>query len=120
MAVPVVAPPPARDAAASALILPSILSIGTLSLDTRRLPAYPETVRWPRPEDEEGTWAQVGRLSSLGIYIAICIGLCTWLGNWADARWQTDPYLTVAGALLGIAAAFYGLYREVARLDKRR
>jgi F0F1-type ATP synthase assembly protein I len=50
--------------------------------------------------------------------MALCLGLCTWLGSLADARWHTGPFATVAGALLGTAAAFYGVFREVARVEK--
>ena len=50
--------------------------------------------------------------------MALCLGLCTWLGSRADVRWHTDSLFTVAGALLGTAAAFYGVIREVVRLGK--
>jgi ATP synthase protein I len=73
----------------------------------------------PEPVEQEGRWAGAARVSSLGIYIAICVGGCTWLGAWLDARWHTDPALTLAGALLGTASAFYGVWREVMRLGKR-
>jgi F0F1-type ATP synthase assembly protein I len=54
----------------------------------------------------------------LGIYIAICVGGGLWLGAWADARWHTEPWFTLAGGILGPVCAFYGVYNEVARLGK--
>jgi|TARA_B110000263_G_scaffold242629_1_gene248346 hypothetical protein len=47
----------------------------------------------------------------IGWYIAICIGLGAFLGNWADARLSLSPLLTIAGVLVGIVTAFLGMYK---------
>ena len=73
---------------------------------------------WPPSDEEPGRWAVTARFSSLGIYIAICVGGGLWLGAWADARCHTEPWFTVAGGILGPICAFYGVYNEVARLGK--
>lgn len=73
----------------------------------------------PAPDEREGRWAAAARVSSLGIYVAICVGGGTGLGAWLDVRWHTDPWLTVSGAVLGTASAFYGVWQEVVRLGKR-
>ena len=53
----------------------------------------------------------VGSYSYVGIFfgVAVCIGL--FAGRWADHRWHTDPWLTLAGTLIGVAAGFRELYR---------
>lgn len=35
-------------------------------------------------------------------------------GTWLDARLGTDPWLTVAGVVLGAAAGFHSLVRQLA------
>ena len=76
--------------------------------------------RVPHDADEErSALATAARLSSLGLYMALCIGLCVGLGVVADHRWHTEPALTLTGFGLGVAAAFYGLFREVARLGRK-
>jgi F0F1-type ATP synthase assembly protein I len=54
---------------------------------------------------------QMSSYSYVGIFfgIAICLGLGA--GRWADRRWHTDPWLTIAGIILGVAAGFVELYK---------
>jgi len=51
--------------------------------------------------------------AGLGIEIAAPILLCTYLGYRADIWLGTEPWLLVVGALLGISATFYNLFRRV-------
>lgn len=55
----------------------------------------------------------LGALLSLGVYMAVCIGLGVGLGYLADDRFGTTPGLTFGGLALGIAAAAVGAYREI-------
>lgn len=41
------------------------------------------------------------------------------LGSYADARWGTKPWLTLAGLLLGIVGAFYELFRIIKAGESR-
>ncbi len=72
------------------------------------------------PQDKSGPSAlvEMARWSSLGLYMAACIGLCTYLGLLADQRWHTGNAWTLVGFLVGTASAFYGLFREIRRLPK--
>lgn len=63
----------------------------------------------------DGTWADIVRLSSVGLVLAICVGLGAWGGVWLDNRWGTDPWMTVVGVVLGSVAGFMELVREVGR-----
>jgi F0F1-type ATP synthase assembly protein I len=49
--------------------------------------------------------------SYIGIFfgVAVCIGL--FAGHWADRRFHTEPWLTLAGVLIGLAAGGRELYR---------
>lgn len=51
------------------------------------------------------------RYSYIGIFFGIAVSLCVFAGRWADHRWNTTPWLTVAGLLLGVVTGFYELYR---------
>ena len=48
--------------------------------------------------------------------MAIIIGLGAWGGKTLDKKYQTPkPYFTIAGSLLGIAAALYIVIRDVTK-----
>lgn len=48
--------------------------------------------------------------------MAAAVGLPTWLGWYLDKRWGTTPWLTLAGVLLGTAAAFVEMFRMLKQL----
>ena len=43
------------------------------------------------------------------------IGLGIWVGYWLDGRLGTSPWLTLAGALAGMALGFYNVIVVVLR-----
>jgi len=47
----------------------------------------------------------------LGLTFALGIVLLAFLGKWLDARWGTAPWLTLAGAVLGVVVGFVNLFR---------
>jgi len=51
------------------------------------------------------------RYSYLGLFFGIAVALGYLAGHWADQRWHTDPWLSLVGLLLGVAAGFRELYR---------
>ena len=53
----------------------------------------------------------MGDYSYIGIFfgVAVCLGL--FAGRWADRRFHTEPWLTLAGVLIGVASGFRELYR---------
>jgi len=54
-------------------------------------------------------WAYMG----LGFELVVPIAAGVGIGYWLDGRWGTDPWLTLTGALLGIAAGFLNFFRRV-------
>ena len=50
-------------------------------------------------------------LGQLGFSIAIPPAVLAFLGNWADQRFGTGPWLLLVGIVLGALLAFYTLYR---------
>ena len=51
------------------------------------------------------------RLIGVGFFIGSSIVLGVVAGLWLDGRFDTSPVLVILGLLLGIAVAFYGVYR---------
>ncbi len=69
-----------------------------------------------RPEDaarrlgrELSALGLILRLTGIGWYVAVCIAGGALLGYWADGRFETRPWLTVGGLIVGIAVAFSGM-----------
>jgi len=56
-------------------------------------------------------WVAALRLIGVGFFIGGCIVLGVLAGLWLDSRLNTSPILVIVGLILGIAVAFYGVYR---------
>lgn len=54
---------------------------------------------------------------SIGIELAISIVGTAALGNWADKRWHTAPWLALLGFTLGTAAGLRSLFRFTSKTD---
>jgi F0F1-type ATP synthase assembly protein I len=59
-----------------------------------------------------------GPYTGLGLELATTILVFLFIGRWLDHRWDTTPWLMIAGAALGFAAGFYGMFRTLAGLSK--
>ncbi len=79
---------------------------------------YSFSVRWARDEKERLAWIEATRWSSLGIYMFLCVGACSYLGLLADRKWGGGVVWTIVGFFLGVATAFYGVFRELRRLPR--
>ncbi len=58
-------------------------------------------------------WMPVLRLTGVGFYVGACIAGGTLGGLWLDGKFGTRPFFMLGGLLLGVVAAFYGLYRMI-------
>lgn len=66
--------------------------------------------------DAEGDQRREGMAAAgAGLELAVGIGLFGGLGYLGDRAWGTLPWLTVIGALLGMAAGMYQLIKTVGR-----
>jgi len=50
------------------------------------------------------------RLVGVGFFVAGAIILGVLGGRWLDGKLNSEPFWTIAGLLLGIIVAFYGVY----------
>ena len=56
-------------------------------------------------------WVAALRLTGVGFFIGVCILLGIFAGIWLDERFNTEPIFLIIGLILGIIAAFYGVYQ---------
>ena len=68
------------------------------------------------PNKHEGlrqAWKAFSMLSGIGIYLAVVVGICLYLGNLADEAFELGIKGKLVGILLGFPVAFYTLYRQL-------
>lgn len=63
-------------------------------------------------------WRLVSLASELGFIIALPLVAFGFLGKWLDAKWGTEPWLTIIGILLAIVATTVWLTRRFKELIK--
>jgi len=57
---------------------------------------------------------------SVGLTSALSTALFAYGGLWADRRWETEPVLTLLGALVGAGAGFYHMYHHLVVVPRDR
>ena len=70
-------------------------------------------------QDRPTLLRSAGPYLNLGMTFALAIGGLALLGDWLDERWGTDPWLTLAGALLGMVVGFVNLVQIARRPGDR-
>ena len=58
-------------------------------------------------------WVVALRLTGVGFFIGLSIVLGTFAGLWLDGKLDTKPLFMVAGLVVGLVVAFYGVYQMV-------
>lgn len=64
------------------------------------------------------TQRELGGMGSLGLEIALSIVLPLLLGSWLDKRWETGPWMSVVGFVLGLATAARTVVRAMRAMKK--
>jgi F0F1-type ATP synthase assembly protein I len=57
--------------------------------------------------------------STVGLEMALSVGLGYLVGDYLDGRLGTTPYGMIGMVLLGSAAGFFSLFRSLKRLERR-
>jgi len=60
------------------------------------------------------------RLIGVGWFVGLSILLGVWGGLWLDEKFGTAPVLVIAGLILGLVVAFYGVYRMLLPLMRNK
>jgi F0F1-type ATP synthase assembly protein I len=63
-------------------------------------------------------WGLVARILGVGFYIIGCIIGGVLGGLWLDRNFDTAPILLMAGLILGLVAAFWGVYQMLLPIIK--
>ena len=58
-------------------------------------------------------WAAALRLAGVGFFVAACILGGSLTGLWLDNKLDTKPLFVLLGLAVGLAVAFYGVYRMI-------
>ncbi|UCC45499.1 MAG: AtpZ/AtpI family protein [Candidatus Zixiibacteriota bacterium] len=69
----------------------------------------------PRKKKQDKSFAQISLLAAVPAILIAAPALGFLAGSWADRKFGTDPYLLIAGLVIGFAAAG----REIASLVKK-
>jgi len=56
-------------------------------------------------------WGVALRVTGVGFYVGGSIVLGVFAGLWLDSKLNTAPILVIAGLLLGLMVAFYGVWK---------
>lgn len=61
-----------------------------------------------------------GVYGAVGFQLALAVVAGLYLGSLADKHWDTAPWLTLVGLVLGATAGFYNLVRVLQWRQKRK
>ena len=64
---------------------------------------------------ESSNW---GQFLTLGFETAVGVALGYYVGHWLDRKYGWEPWGTLAGAALGLAAGMYLLIKEALRMNR--
>ncbi len=67
-----------------------------------------------------GDYARYANMAiSLGVTMIVSIFLGFYAGDWLDRRFNTAPWLMLAGVLAGVAVGFSSIWGELKALEKK-
>ena len=72
----------------------------------------------PAMSEKQRMWKLAGQYSSVGVEMAICVGLSVWLGTLADEKLGTDPGFALFGFVVGVGAAAKAVIRVTRRFQQ--
>ncbi len=78
-------------------------------------------------DEERGVFPGLSKASrdaapylALGLQLAATVVLMFLLGSWVDREFGTEPWIMLAGLLVGIAAGLYNFFRTIVILGNRK
>ncbi len=69
-------------------------------------------------EDKRRFYKQFARVSAIGLEMGLSVAIGLAIGYFLDQHFHTKPWLTLIFLLLGIVAAFRGLFSLTKDIDK--
>lgn len=71
-----------------------------------------------RPKRPASVIQQSAPYLGLGLQLAAAILVFYFIGSWADRKLGTDPWLMIAGVIVGAVGGFIQFFRSVSTLTK--
>ena len=68
-------------------------------------------------KETKGLFRQLGKISVIGIEMVVSTFMGLAIGVYLDRRWETTPWLTIGFLIIGIAAGFRNVFREIKKLE---
>lgn len=56
---------------------------------------------------------------TLGFQLAAAVVVFSFIGAWLDSRWDTSPWLLLAGLLLGSVGGFVKFFKTISDLERK-
>lgn len=80
--------------------------------------------RWPsslnrqrgfcvKQDDKRELWRAIGAFGNIGFTLAGSVVVGLLFGRWADRQIDSFPWASLGGIILGVAAGFWGIYKQV-------
>jgi len=60
----------------------------------------------------------IGTYGTIGLDLAVSIGLGLWAGRWADNKLHSSPWMMIVGLLLGVAVGVNLLWKTVRQMQR--
>ena len=79
-----------------------------------------DTVSEGRSKDRPSPFFEAARVSSVGLEMAVATAIGWGFGYWLDNKYETGPWLMLAGLIFGVAAGFKGLIRTAKEVEANR
>jgi ATP synthase protein I len=70
------------------------------------------------PEKPQIFSSQYGSYLTLGLQLALSVVVFFFLGRWLDSRFGTDPWLMLAGLVLGVAGGLTSFLKKAIAMGK--
>ena len=70
------------------------------------------------PDEEPSVYKQLARLSTIGVTLVAATAIGLAIGYGLDQWFGTNPWLTLTFTLLGIAAGFVNLFRDLGLIGR--
>ena len=74
---------------------------------------FPEKNNFKNPENIAEVYRKLAPYLNVGVVWMASVLLFTWIGLTLDKKWETKPWLTLVGAILGILTGFYHFIKTV-------
>ena len=66
-----------------------------------------------KQEDKRDLWRALGAFSNIGFTLASSVLVGLFLGRWIDNHFQTSPWASLTGIVIGLVAGFWSIYKQV-------